>query len=144
FAAVPLQRVSPRATPEPINQTKNITKGPPTMWEQNYLPVADNLVLSAFLAAIPIFVLLTLIGILRKPAWVAAVSGLATAFVIAIAVYGMPVKLALGAATYGAAQGLFPIGWVVYWAIVLYRITLDTGKFEIIKDSIGGLTPDRR
>jgi len=114
------------------------------MWEQNYLPVADNLALSAFLAAIPIFALLTLIGIMRKPAWVAAVSGLVTAFIIAIAVYGMPVKLAVGAATYGAAQGLFPIGWVVYWAIVLYRITLDTGKFEIIKDSIGGLTPDRR
>jgi L-lactate transport len=114
------------------------------MWQQNYLPVADNLLLSALLAAIPVFVLLTLIGIMRKPSWVAAVSGLATAFVIAIVVYGMPADLAVSAVGYGAAQGLFPIGWVVYWAIVLYRITLDTGKFEIIKDSIGGLTPDRR
>ncbi|HWK54382.1 MAG TPA: lactate permease LctP family transporter [Hyphomicrobiales bacterium] len=114
------------------------------MWEQNYLPVADNLALSALLAAIPIFVLLTMIGIFRKPAWVAAVSGLVTAFIVAIAVYGMPLKLAISATGYGAAQGLFPIGWIVYWAIVLYRITLDTGKFEIIKDSIGGLTADRR
>ncbi len=114
------------------------------MWPQNYQPVADNLLLSALVAAIPIFVLLTLIGILRKPAWVAAVSGLATAIVIAILVYGMPVGLAASAVTYGAAQGLFPIGWIVFWAIVMYRITLDTGKFEIIKDSIGGLTADRR
>ncbi|HTR00693.1 MAG TPA: L-lactate permease [Candidatus Acidoferrum sp.] len=114
------------------------------MWEQNYLPIHDSLFLSALVAAIPIFVLLTLIGILRKPAWVAAVSGLATAFVIALLVYGMPLKLAVSAATYGAAQGLFPIGWIVYWAIVMYRITLDTGKFDIIKNSIGGLTADRR
>ena len=114
------------------------------MWEQNYLPVADSLFLSAFLAAIPIFVLLTMIGILRKPAWVAAVSGLCTAIIIALAVYGMPIKLALSAVTFGAAQGLFPIGWIVYWAIVMYRVTLDTGKFEVIKDSIGGLTADRR
>jgi lactate permease len=56
----------------------------------------------------------------------------------------MPTNLALSAMTYGAAQGLFPIGWIVYWAIVLYRLTLETGKFEIIKDSIGGLTSDRR
>jgi L-lactate transport len=114
------------------------------MWEQNYVPIVDSPFLSAFVAAIPIFVLLTLIGILRKPAWVAAVSGLATAFVISLLVYGMPLDLAVGAVTYGAAQGLFPIGWIVYWAIVMYRITLDTGKFEIIKDSIGGLTADRR
>lgn len=114
------------------------------MWEQNYIPVADSVFISALVAAIPIFVLLTLIGIMRKPAWVAAVSGLATAFVIALLVYGMPIKLAVSAVTYGAAQGLFPIGWIVYWAIVMYRITLDTGKFEVIKDSIGGLTPDRR
>jgi L-lactate transport len=114
------------------------------MWEQNYLPLGDSILLNALVAAIPIFVLLTLIGIMRKPAWVAAVSGLATAFVISLLVYGMPLKLAVSAVTYGAAQGLFPIGWIVYWAIVMYRITLETGKFEIIKDSIGGLTADRR
>jgi L-lactate transport len=81
---------------------------------------------------------------MRKPSWVAAVSGLGAAIVVALLVYGMPLNLVFGAVTYGIIQGLFPIGWVVYWAIVLYRITLDTGKFEIIKDSIGGLTPDRR
>jgi lactate permease len=75
------------------------------MWQQNYLPVADSVLLSALLAAIPIFVLLTLIGIMRKPSWVAAVSGLATAFVVALVVYGMPFKLAISAVGYGVIQG---------------------------------------
>ena len=56
----------------------------------------------------------------------------------------MPLSLAVSSTTYGAAFGLFPIGWIVFWAIVLYRVTVDTGKFEIIKDSVGGLTNDRR
>jgi lactate permease len=114
------------------------------MWQQDYLPIADNLALSAFAAALPIFVLLLMIGVLRKPAWIAALSGLGTAMVVALVVYGMPANLAISSATMGAAFGLLPIGWIVYWAVVLYRITLETGKFEIIKDSIGGLTADRR
>jgi L-lactate transport len=114
------------------------------MWQQQYSPIADSLALSALAAALPIFVLLLLIGVFRKPAWVAGVSGLGAALLVAIGVYGMPVSLALSATSMGAAFGLFPIGWIVYWAIVLYRITLETGNFEIIKDSIGGLTSDKR
>src|SRR5690606_19857674 len=53
-------------------------------------------------------------------------------------------NFAISSTLYGAAFGLLPIGWIVYWAIVLYRLTLETGNFEIIKDSIGGLTADRR
>jgi lactate permease len=74
----------------------------------------------------------------------AGVAGLATAFVVAVVAYDMPANLAVSSATMGAAFGLFPIGWIVYWAVVLYRLTLETGNFEIIKDSIGGLTSDRR
>ncbi len=114
------------------------------MWQQEYLPIADSLAWSALAAATPIFVLLLLIGILRKPAWIAALSGLATAGIIAIGVYDMPAQLAVRSTLLGAAFGLLPIGWIVYWAIVLYRLTVETGKFEIIKDSIGGLTSDRR
>jgi lactate permease len=114
------------------------------MWTQNYEPIANSLGLSALAAAVPIFVLLLLIGVLRKPAWIAAVAGLAAALIIAIGVYGMPTGLAISSATNGAAFGILPIGWIVYWAVVLYRLTLDTGNFEIIKDSIGGLTTDRR
>lgn len=114
------------------------------MWQQIYLPVANSLPLSALTAATPILVLLVLIGILRRPPWVAALAGLGTSFLIAVLVYHMPASLAVSAVGFGAAFGLFPICWIVFWAIVLYRLTLETGKFEIIKDSIGGLTSDRR
>jgi lactate permease len=56
----------------------------------------------------------------------------------------MPAKLAFISAIYGAAFGVFPIAWIVFASIMLYRVAVDTGKFEIIKDSIGGLTTDRR
>ena len=114
------------------------------MWQQNYTPVADSLGLSALVAALPVFTLLYLLGVKRKPAWIAAVSGLAAAAVVAIAAYRMPPVTMLSSIAYGAAQGLFPIGWVVFCAILLYRITVETGKFEIVKDSVGGLTEDRR
>jgi L-lactate transport len=114
------------------------------MWQQNYTPLADNLGLSALVAAIPVFVLLFLLGVKRKPAWMASLSGLAAAALVAVAAYGMPGAQLAGAITYGAAFGLFPIGWVVFSAILLYRITLESGKFEIVKDSVGSLTEDRR
>ncbi len=63
---------------------------------------------------------------------------------MALFVYGMPVRMALGAALFGAAFGLFPICWIIFWAIFLYRLSVETGQFEIIKDSIGSITPDRR
>ncbi len=113
------------------------------MWQQNYIPLG-SLPLSALLAALPIFTLLLLLGILRKPAWIAALSGLAATVVVAVVLYGMPVGKVVAATTYGAAFGLFPIGWIVIWAVFLYRLTLDTGKFEAIKHSIGSLTSDRR
>lgn len=114
------------------------------MWRQNYLPIDGQLGLSALLAAAPIFTLLILLGVLRKPAWMAALSGLATAAAVALFLYQMPASMVLSSITYGAAFGLLPISWIVFSAILLYRITLETGKFEIIKDSIGGLTTDRR
>jgi len=114
------------------------------MWQQSYTPIADSLMASALCACFPIAVLLYLLGVARKPAWVAALCGLAAAIAVALFEYQMPVGPMIGAITYGAAFGLFPIGWIVFWAIILYRITLETGKFEILKDSIGSLTEDRR
>jgi len=114
------------------------------MWQQHYTPIADSIGFSALVAAAPIFVLLFLLGVKRKPAWIAGLAGLATAIVVALAVYRMPVGTMFSSVTFGALFGLFPIGWIVYWAIVLYRITVDTGNFEVIKDSVGGLTDDRR
>jgi lactate permease len=114
------------------------------MWDQVYRPVADNLGVSAVGAALPIFVLFLSLCVFRLSAWKSGVAGLLTAIVVAIAVYGMPVRLALGATAYGATFGLFPIAWIVFSALVLYRLTVDTGQFEIIKNSVGHLTPDRR
>ena len=114
------------------------------MWQQNYYPHGQTAAVSAMIAALPIFVLLLLLGIARKPAWLASLFGLAAALAVAIAWYGMPLLLVVNAALYGSAFGLFPITWIVYWAIMLYRVTIESGKFEIIKDYIGGLTPDHR
>ena len=114
------------------------------MWQHNYEPLSGSLGLSAVVAAVPILVLFLMLGVLRKPAWMSALAALASALLVALAVYGMPAKLALISMIYGAAFGLFPIAWIVFAAIMLYRLAVDTGKFEIIKDSVGGLTNDRR
>ncbi len=114
------------------------------MWQQTYTPIADSLALSALFAAIPIFTLLLLLGVLRKPAWMASLAGLAAAVIVAAGVYGMPVGLLGSTVFFGAAFGLFPIGWVVFSAILLYRVTLESGKFEVLKESIGHLTSDPR
>ena len=114
------------------------------MWPQNYTPVGGSLGVSALIAAVPVFVLLLLLGVLRKPAWLASLFGLGAAAVVALGVYGMHAGTLASAIAYGAAYGLFPIGWVVFTAILLYNITVATGKFQVIKDSVGSLTEDRR
>src|SRR5262245_17536851 len=114
------------------------------MWQHNYEPVAGSLGLSSLVAGIPIAVLFLMLGFLRKPAWMSSLAALGSALVVALAVYGMPLKLALISTIYGAAYGLFPIAWVVFASIMLYRLAVNTGKFEIIKDSVGGLSNDRR
>jgi len=114
------------------------------MWQQSYTPLGGSLALSALVAAIPIYVLLYLLGIRRKPAWMASLFALLAAVVVAAALYRMPAAPLAASVVYGAAFGLFPIGWVVFSAILLYRVTLESGKFEIVKDSVGRLTEDRR
>src|SRR5688500_7340833 len=114
------------------------------MWQHNYEPIGGSLGLSALAAAIPILVLFVMLGILRKPAWMAAMSALASALLVAIIGYRMPFNMAIISTLFGAAFGIFPIAWIVFSSIMLYRLAVDTGKFEIIKDSVGGLTNDRR
>jgi lactate permease len=114
------------------------------MWTHNYEPIAGSLGVSALVAAIPIFVLFYMLGVRRSPSYVASLAALVSALVIALTAYGMPLTLAVVSTLYGAAYGLFPIAWVVFASILLYRIVVDTGKFEIIKSSVGGLTTDRR
>lgn len=114
-----------------------------SIWEQTYEMGGLGLWGSALIAAIPIFVLLVMLGVLRKPAWMAALAGLTSAIGVALLGYGMPGSMALGSVTYGMSFALFPITWIIIWAIVLYRLTLVTGKFEVIKNSIASLTNER-
>lgn len=114
------------------------------MWQHNYTPLSGSLFGSAAIAALPILTLLLLLGVLRKPAWISALSGLATTILVALFLYGMPAGNVASATLFGAAFGLFPIGWIVIGAVFLYRITVETKNFEIIKHSLGSLTQDRR
>lgn len=114
------------------------------MWQQVYLPIGGSLLTSSLCAALPILVMLVSLGLLRLPAWISGLLGVASVAVIAATVYHMPLHLVMAAALYGATFGLFPIAWVVFWAVALYRLTLETGQFEIIKSSVGHLTRDRR
>jgi lactate permease len=114
------------------------------MWQHNYEPIAGSLGMSAPVAAIPIVVLFLMLGVWRKPAWMSAMAALVSALLVSLIVYGMPLQLAVISTVYGAAYGLFPIAWIVFASIMLYRLAVDTGKFEIIKDSVGSLTDDRR
>jgi lactate permease len=113
-------------------------------WTQVYTPIGGSLPLSALIAAVPVVVMLGLLAAFRVRAHVAALSALAAALLLAIFVYGMPVKLAGMSALYGAAFGLFPIGWIVLCAIFTYDITVHTGQFEVVKRTIAGLADDRR
>jgi lactate permease len=114
------------------------------MWQHNYEPIGGSLGASAVVAAIPILVLFVMLGVLRKPAWQSAGAALLSALAVALVGYGMPVQMAILSTLYGAAYGVFPIAWIVFASIMLYRLAVDTGKFEIIKDSVGSLTDDRR
>jgi lactate permease len=112
-------------------------------WTQVYNPTG-NLYLSALLAAIPVVVLLGSLAFFHVKAHVAALLGLATALAVALLLYGMPASTAVAAAVNGALFGLLPIGWIVLNAIFVYDITISTGKFEIVKETIAGLAGDRR
>ena len=112
-------------------------------WTQTYNPLG-NLYLSALVAALPVVVLLGALAFFHVKAHWAALLGLGAALATALFVYGMPGQLAVATAFSGAAYGLFPIGWIVLNAIFVYDITVKTGKFEVVKDTIAGLAADRR
>lgn len=112
-------------------------------WVQVYDPVG-NAVLSTVLASLPILVLLGLLAIFEIAAQWAALFGLVTALIVSVLFYGMPLIDATAAVGFGAAYGLLPIGWIVLAAVFLFDITVETGQFEVVKNSIASLTSDRR
>ena len=112
-------------------------------WSQNYAPVG-GIGTSALIAAVPVVILLALLAFWHMRAHVAALIALGAAGAIATIVYGMPVKLALAAAGYGAAFGLLPIGWLIINAIFIYQLSVETGQFAVLQKQIAGVSGDRR
>src|SRR5208282_1226460 len=113
------------------------------IWTQPVDPMG-NLALSAFVAALPIFFLFWALAFKRMKGHVAAVFTVAICIAVAILAYGMPVDLALLSTFYGILIGLFPICWIVVAALFLYNLSVKTGQFEVIKNSLSSLSDDRR
>lgn len=110
---------------------------------QNYIPLG-NVYVSALIAAIPVVVLLVMLGYFRTSAHWAAAAALVSSIGVALFFYGMPLGLTASAALYGAAFGLWPIAWIVLNAIFLHNLTVETGKFDIVREALASLTTDRR
>src|SRR5271163_494732 len=112
-------------------------------WTQVYDPLG-HWWLSTLVAALPIIVLFSLLaGLKVKPHW-CAIAGASTAVAVAIVFFKMPPALAALSFGYGVAFGILKIAWIVLAAVYLYDISVETGQFEIMKESVAGITADRR
>src|SRR3989475_11829703 len=112
-------------------------------WLQNYDPLG-NAFLSTTVAALPVVVLLSAIAFFHIRIHFSALLGLVVALAVALFAYGMPVKAAAATTLYGAAYGLFPIGWIILNLIFLYQLTVKKGLFEVLRNSLGSFAPDPR
>jgi lactate permease len=112
-------------------------------WTQIYNPMG-SIGLSALMAAIPVIIIFYLLAIRRSPGQIAGGAAVISAVLVAIFVYKMPVGLALTATGMGALYGVFPIFWIIITAIFIYNMTVETGQFDVVKNSIATITDDRR
>ena len=112
-------------------------------WVQQYQPLGSY-GLSALVAGIPLYMLFYMLAVKRMAGHKAAFAATLAAVILAIVAWGMPVGLALDATLYGAAVGIFPIIWIVITAIWVYNMTVESGEFNIIKNSLAQITDDRR
>ncbi|MES2758954.1 MAG: L-lactate permease [Pseudomonadota bacterium] len=113
------------------------------MWHHVYDPL-NNFALSTIAAGIPVVVLLAALAFFHMRAHYAAGLALLIGIAIAATIFGMPAEMAVKAAGYGVAAGLFPIGWIVLNIIFLHRLTTLNGYFKVLQNSISGITEDRR
>ncbi|MFZ2447856.1 MAG: lactate permease LctP family transporter [Syntrophobacteraceae bacterium] len=112
-------------------------------WIQVYNPLG-NLALSALVAGIPLYILFYMLAVRRSPGHWAALFGTGSAVLLAILVWGMPVGLALNSTLMGAAFGIFPIVWIILNTIWVYNMTVESGEFDKIRNSLACITDDRR
>src|SRR3954447_16021816 len=113
-------------------------------FQQNTQAVGDSLFLTAMCALIPLAVLFILLGGLKVRAWISGLVALATALVVAVALFGMPAGQAVSAAVNGALFGFFPILWIVINAVWIYNLTVVSGHFEVLRRSFEKVSPDQR
>ncbi|TWK03155.1 L-lactate permease [Bacillus licheniformis] len=113
-------------------------------WTQNYTPLGNSLLLSSLAALIPILYFFWALAIKRMKGHTAGLTTLLIALVLAVFVYGMPAQQAVMSASQGAVYGLLPIGWIIVTSVFLYKLTVKTGQFEIIRSSVLSITDDRR
>jgi lactate permease len=116
-----------------------------SMFHQLLTPVGDSLALSFLVAVLPIATVLVLLGILKRPAWQAALAGLIVGLIIAVAVWDMPAHIALAAAANGGVFALWPVMWIVVNALFVYNIAVSSGRFDAFRAwIIKHLPNDRR
>ena len=113
------------------------------VWQQAYDPLGNGF-LSALVAALPVIVLLGTLAFFRLKAHSAALFGLAAAVAIAVGVFKMPAAKAGAVTVFGAAYGIFPIGWIILNVIFLYTLTNEKGHFKVLQESLTGITRDSR
>ncbi|KMN29912.1 L-lactate permease [Chromobacterium sp. LK1] len=113
------------------------------IWTQNYFP-SGGMALSALMAALPIIFFFLALAVFRLKGHVAGSLTVLLALLVAILFYGMPAGMALAAAGFGFAYGLWPIAWIIIAAVFLYKITVKTGQFDIIRASVLSVTEDQR
>lgn len=114
-----------------------------TVWNQIYDPL-NNLWISALVAAIPIIFFVLMLTVFKLKGYVAGLYSIIVAAIVAIFVYKMPTILVIMSAVYGALAGIWPVASIVFAAIFLYKITVKTGKFAVIENSISFITSDQR
>src|SRR5512142_2292967 len=112
-------------------------------WQQNFDPLG-NPVLSTMAAAIPVCTLFYFLAVRRTAAWLSAVFGFVAAVVVALAVFRMPAQMVAGAVADGIVFGWFRIAWIVVAAVFVYDVSVESGQFAIVKQSIGDISADRR
>ncbi|MFC6276308.1 L-lactate permease [Psittacicella hinzii] len=113
------------------------------VWTQNYAAIGGSEILTAIVALIPIIFFLLALTVLKLKGHIAALCTLVIAAIIAT-FFGMPVQATASATLLGILSGLWPIAWIVIWAIFIYNICVRSGKFDIIRSFISGISNDQR
>ena len=114
------------------------------MFRQLLTPVGDSLGLSFLVAALPIVAILVLLGVLRRPAWQAALTGLVVGLIIAVTAWKVPVGLALNSVANGAVFALWPVMWIVVNALLVYNIAVRSGRFDAFRNWVANHLPNDR